>query len=134
MRLKWKGWAGFLCLFFALNAYPQDPDYKRGMQNYQAVVAGQKRLEDLSQAEQREVIAIAQVVRARRSSDDSEECSEARTRAERAASELADYARRLRTCAESSDYSNDCSTEFRRVKNAQYDYESAVSSVSSDCR
>lgn len=134
MKSKWKGWAGVLCLLFALNAYSQDLDYKRGMRNYQAVVAGQKKLEDLSQAEQREVMAIARVISARGSSDDSEDCAEARTRAERAASELADYARRLRTCAESSDYSNDCSSEFRRVKNAQYDYESAVSSVSSDCR
>jgi hypothetical protein len=134
--MKLKKWVGvsLLCALFAANAFPQEMNYKRGMQNYQAVTTGQKKLSELSAAEQREVVAIARLVSAQDSSGDSEECADARRRAERAASELADYARRLRTCAESNDFTNDCSTEFRRVRSAQDDYESAVSSVSSDCR
>lgn len=134
MGVKVSMWTVLLWTVFAANVYPQELDYKRGLQNYQAVVAGQKKLTDLSQAEQREVAVIARLMKARSTSNDSDECAESQRRAEQAASELADYARRLRNCAEGNDFSNDCSTEFRRVRGAQDDYESAVSSVASNCR
>ena len=60
-------------------------------------------------------------------------CEDARNDAESAASDLAGYARRLQQCAESVNFSDDCYTEFRRVKSAYDTYESALSDVSSDC-
>lgn len=122
-------------LAFAVPAIAQEFNYQRAAANYRAVITGQKKLEQLTEQEQKEVITMARVVRAGSASSDdgSGECREARERAESAASELADYARRLKSCAESGDTSDDCSTEFRRVKDAQHDYESAVSDVSSNC-
>jgi hypothetical protein len=63
----------------------------------------------------------------------SSDCEDARNDAESAASDLAGYARRLQQCAENEDFSDDCYTEFRRVKSAYDSYESTVSEVSSDC-
>lgn len=62
-----------------------------------------------------------------------EECTDSRSQAETAATDLAHYARRLQRCAESLDFSDDCSLEFRKVKNAQGEYESAVADVGSLC-
>lgn len=110
-------------------------DLQRGVKNYQEIMRGTKKLEQLSPQEQQEVIIIYQRVKARKSGNDkSSDCQDALSRAESSASELADYARRLRSCAESQNYSDDCSSEFRRVKNSYSDYESAVSSVGSYCR
>ncbi|MCX7035815.1 MAG: hypothetical protein NT064_04430 [Proteobacteria bacterium] len=124
-----------IILAFAVPTLAQELNYQRAVANYRAVIAGQKKLEQLTPQEQKEVIAMARVMRARSASsdDDSSDCRDARERAKSAASELADYARRLKNCAESGDMSDDCSTEFRRVKNAQYDYESAVADVRSNC-
>jgi len=61
------------------------------------------------------------------------DCGDARSSAESAAIDLADYSRRLQRCAEAGDYSDDCSSEFRRVRSSHSDYESAVSEVSSYC-
>lgn len=61
------------------------------------------------------------------------DCYDAKERATSAASDLSDYARRLQRCAESGDISDDCSTEFRRLRNSHSDYESAVSDISSYC-
>ncbi len=61
------------------------------------------------------------------------DCVNARSSAESAAGELASYARRLQRCAENGDYSDDCSSDFRRVRSSHSDYESAVSEVSSYC-
>lgn len=65
--------------------------------------------------------------------DDSSECHDAKSNAESSASDLSRYSRRLQQCAESGDYSDDCSSEFRRVQSAYGDYESAASDVSSYC-
>ncbi|MBI2380478.1 MAG: hypothetical protein HYV16_06970 [Gammaproteobacteria bacterium] len=62
-----------------------------------------------------------------------EECENAKEQAGSAASDLANYARRLQICAESEDFFDDCSTEFHRVKNAQGDYEMAVLAVMAYC-
>jgi len=61
------------------------------------------------------------------------DCTDARDRARSAASDLSDYARRLQRCADYADFSDDCSTEFRRVRYSHSDYESAVSDVSMYC-
>lgn len=60
-------------------------------------------------------------------------CAVARDAAQSAASELASTSQRLSRCAANEDFENDCSTEFRRVRFAHSDYESAVSEVQSDC-
>jgi hypothetical protein len=64
---------------------------------------------------------------------DDAECEDATSSAEYAASELSNYANRLQSCAESADYSDDCSMEFSHTRSAQDEYESAVSDVSSYC-
>jgi hypothetical protein len=78
--------------------------------------------------------ALTVCINASAQSDDwQKECLNANDQATSAASDLADRARRLQRCAEAGDYSDDCSTEFRRVKNAQSNYEAAVTEVSSKC-
>lgn len=110
-------------------------DFNRGLKNYQEIMAGRKKLDQLTPQERQEVIIIHTRVQASRAaSGGSRECQNARSEAKSKASELADYARRLRSCAEAEDLSDDCDSEFRRVKNAHSDYESAVSDVSSACR
>jgi hypothetical protein len=109
-------------------------DLQRGIRNYRDIVAGRKTLEQLSKQEREEVLIIFRRLRSQRAgSGQSSDCRDARSRAESAASELADYARRLQGCAEGQDFTDDCSSEFRRVRNAYSDYESAVSEVSSYC-
>jgi hypothetical protein len=109
-------------------------DLQRGLRNYRDILAGRKTLEQLSTQEREEVLIIFRRLRSREAeSGRSSDCRDARSRAESAASELAGYARRLQRCAEGQDFTDDCSSEFRRVKNAYSDYESAVSEVSSYC-
>jgi hypothetical protein len=120
-------------LFLSAPSHPQD--LQRGLKNYQAIMRGEKTLEQLSPQEKNEVILVYSRINPRPSEDEeSSNCENARSRARNAASELADYARRLRNCAASEDFGNDCSSEFRRVKNSHSDYESAVSEFSSYCR
>lgn len=108
-------------------------DLQRGYRNYQEVLRGTKKLEQLSPEERSEVLAIYRKLSASREGGSSQ-CRDARERARSAADDLANYSRRLKICAESEDYSDDCSTEFRRVRNAHSYYESAVSDVGSHCR
>ena len=111
----------------------QSQDLQRGLRNYQEVIAGRKKIEQLSVEEKREVLIIFRRVKARSNAGKSSECRDAQSRAESAASDLADQARRLKSCAESEDYSEDCSSEFRRTKNAHSEYEDAVSAVNGSC-
>ncbi len=121
-------------MLFAQAPQVQGLNLGRGFENYQAVVSGKKRLEQLSPQERQEVLIVYRRIKAQGDEGKSSECREARSRAEFAASELADTSRKLRNCAESQDYADDCSTEFRRVKNTHSDYEDAVASVNSECR
>lgn len=119
-----------LCL---ISAHAQDA--QRSVKNYQDVMSGRKKLDQLSPTEQAEVIRIYRYVQARTGSgSESSNCQNAKSQAQSTAADLANYSRRLRSCAEAEDFSDDCSSEFRRVRNAQSDYESAVSSVSSACQ
>ena len=130
------GFRSFIVLAALLIAAPVvAQDLQRGLRNYQDIMSGKKKLEQLLPQEKQEVIIIHRRVQAQRDgSGKSPECRDALSRAESAASELANYSRRLRSCAESQDFTDDCSTEFRRVRSAHGDYEDAVSSVSSYCR
>ena len=121
-------------LLFAVAPQATAQDLQRGLRNYQEIMAGRKKLDQLSPQEQQEVLIIFRRVRAAQNrSGKSSACRDAQERAESAASELADRARKLRNCAEAQDYSEDCSSEFRRVRSAHSDYESAVSSIQSEC-
>lgn len=119
-----------------LSSAPQSfaQDLQRGFRNYQEIMAGRKKLDQLSAPEQQEVLIVFHRVKAAQNkTGKSSACRDAQEQAESAAAELADRARKLRNCAESQDYNEDCSAEFRRVRSAHSDYESAVSSVQSDC-
>ena len=50
-----------------------------------------------------------------------------------AVSEIDSRLRRYVNCISSSDGSDDCSTEFRRLRSAQSDFESAVSDYQREC-
>jgi hypothetical protein len=108
-------------------------DQQRGLRNYQDVMGGRKKLEQLSPQERQEVLVIFRRIKSKSDDGKTSECKDARDRAATAAVELADRSRKLRSCAEAEDYSEDCSTEFRRVKNVYSDYEDAVSTVRSYC-
>ena len=113
-------------------AKAQDP--QRGLRNYQDILAGRKKLEQLTAQERDEVFQIhARVKAAQSRSGKSPSCQDAMARVESIADELADKSKRLRNCAESKNFSDDCSSEFRRVRSAQGDYESAVSTYKSEC-
>lgn len=87
----------------------------------------------MSPEEEREVFITHQRLKPQQYGGESSNCREAKEQAGAAASELADYSRRLRNCAEAQVYSDDCSSEFRRVRNSFSEYESAVSYVGSVC-
>lgn len=63
-----------------------------------------------------------------------DECREAVDRYNSAMNEAIDTARRYSNCVAGSQGNDDCSGQFRRVKNAQSDFESAVSEYSGECR
>lgn len=51
-----------------------------------------------------------------------------------ALSDIENYLRRYTRCLNSSDGADDCSSEFRRLRSAQSDFESAVSEYQLYCR
>lgn len=106
-------------------------DLQRGARNYYEIVAGKVTLESLSDEERNEVFLFYQLTRA--PPNDSPDCQDAWSDAQSAASELASSASSLKQCAEAEDFDDDCGSEFRRVRSAHSDYESAASDVSSNC-
>jgi len=108
--------------------------YQRAIENYRAVLAGTKKLGDLSADEQREVYAVARALSRRAPANQSSECRSAWDAANSARDELSDRAKRLMRCADDSDLQDDCDTELRRARSAQDDFSSAVSEVQSNCR
>lgn len=62
------------------------------------------------------------------------QCQALYEQASRTAARLADYARRLRMCAESSNLRDNCSGEYQRLNHAYSDYDEAVSMVRHQCR
>jgi hypothetical protein len=63
----------------------------------------------------------------------SADCSDATDRYNSVISEVSDTLRRYTRCLSSSSGRDDCSSEFRRLKNAQSDFESAVARYVSEC-
>jgi hypothetical protein len=62
------------------------------------------------------------------------ECSEAREKWSAARSDIRSKLRRYASCIDGNNGSDDCYSEFRRLKSAQSDFESAISDIRSDCR
>lgn len=113
----------------------QEYDYKRGYFNYQDIISGKKDYKSLSNTEKQEVLLIIKLLKKSSSYDDgdSEDCRDAKDAASSAAQKLASYARKLKRCADNEDFNDDCSTEVRRARNSQSNYESAISEVQSYC-
>jgi len=137
-----RGFRGLsIACLFALVSYfvfvsvgsSQNFDYEKAFQLYLQVLRGEKKFQNLTPEEQKQVIMIHRIISSGSGDEGSQECREAKERARSAADELAHYANKLKNCAESHDFSDDCYTEFRRTKNAFEEYESAVSEVSSEC-
>lgn len=61
------------------------------------------------------------------------ECSDATDAYNSTASDLRDAVRRYMRCLSTSGGHDDCSSESRRLKNAQFDFETAVSEYQSEC-
>jgi hypothetical protein len=61
------------------------------------------------------------------------DCSSAISSYNSAVDDISTYLKRYVGCVSSSDGNDDCSTEFRRLKNAQSDFESAVSEHQINC-
>ena len=61
------------------------------------------------------------------------DCGDATSTYNSAISDVSDALRRYSRCLSSSNGHDDCSSEFRRLKNAQSDFESAVSQYESEC-
>ena len=117
-----------LCLSVPCNA-----DSNAALQLYQQVISGQKKLDSLSPEQQQQVMMVHGIVS--RSSCDgcSDECRDAKEQAESYRDDLESYTKRLYRCVDGNDLTDDCYSEFRRVKSAHSDFESAVSDVGSYC-
>jgi len=121
------------CFVFFSVGSSQNFDYKKAYQLYLQVLRGEKKLENLTPDERKQVLIMHRIISSSKDNEGSEECQEAKERAHSAAGELGYYANKLKNCAETYDFSDDCYTEFRRTKNAFEEYEAAVSEVSSEC-
>jgi hypothetical protein len=121
----------FCFLFFTSAIYSSDQNEAYHL--YQQVMSGKKKLNSLSPEQQRQVIAIHTTLSRSRCDGCSDECREAKEQAESYRSDLESYTKRLYQCLEGNDLTDDCYSEFRRVKSAHSDFESAVSDVNSYC-
>ena len=63
----------------------------------------------------------------------SEDCQDAIAKYNEAISDISSTLRRYTNCVSSSRGHNDCSSEFRRLKAAQSDFEDAVMKYGSEC-
>lgn len=86
------------------------------------------------------ILAIANIANGRASDRDDLrqlvgwDCESAVSDYNNAVSEIDSYVRRYVNCVSGSQGQDDCSSEFRRLKNAQSDFKSAVSDYQSYCR
>lgn len=107
-------------------------DLQRGARNYQALMDSRIKLQDLSPAEQHEVL---DAIRAKEvTGNGSQECERARSSTRNAADDEMTYVQRLTQCIEGSRQTDRCGTEFERVRSAHHGYELAVSTRERVCR
>jgi hypothetical protein len=78
-------------------------------------------------------IAAAAVLSVLQSGAAIADCSDATSTYNSAISDVSDALRRYSRCLSNSNGHDDCSSEFRRLKNAQSEFESAVSEYESEC-
>jgi hypothetical protein len=64
---------------------------------------------------------------------DADGCNDATESYNSAISDIEGYLRRYARCVSDSQGNDDCSSEFRRLRSAQDDFESAVSNRQSEC-
>lgn len=62
------------------------------------------------------------------------DCSDAVSTYNSVISDISGYLRRYTSCLSNSNGHDDCSSEFRRLRSAQSDFESAVSGYERECR
>jgi len=62
-----------------------------------------------------------------------EECQELKEEAKEYREDLMKYTKRLYECLNNSNYTDDCYSEFRKVKSLHSDFESSISDISSEC-
>lgn len=118
--------------FISASPAAAQADLQRGLRNYQAILKGNKKLDDLSQQEKMEVYRVYRALR-KIGVGDSTECSEAKETAKSKSEDLEDSSKKLSACADQDDHRDDCSSEFSRVKSAYSDYEEAVSRLRDAC-
>lgn len=107
-------------------------DYARGLRNYESILTGAKKFEQLTETEKQEVMHI-RAVQLQYRKKDSPECQSARSEAQSNASNLSQYIGRLQRCVAAEDFKDDCGSEMHQARNAHSDYESAVSRFRSYC-
>jgi hypothetical protein len=79
------------------------------------------------------VLGIAAVLNAHPVYAATEECNDAISSYNSALSDVSDALRRYTRCLSSSGGHDDCSSQFRKLKNAQSDFEAAVSKHETQC-
>jgi hypothetical protein len=79
------------------------------------------------------VLCVATFCLERNSYADSSDCQDAISEYNSAISDVSTALRRYTNCVSSSKGHDDCLSEFRRLKSAQSDFESAVSKFGMEC-
>jgi hypothetical protein len=79
------------------------------------------------------VVIIVDLTSNRHARADPAECKEAIASYNSALEEISNAMKRYSRCVSDSQGNDDCSTEFRRMKSSQSDFETAVSNYGSEC-
>jgi hypothetical protein len=79
------------------------------------------------------VVGIVVLVGVSRATAGTEECRSAIDDYDSAKGDIADALKKYAACVANSDGQDDCDSEFSNLKDAQDDFESAVSDYQSDC-
>lgn len=131
MRLKLKITFYLVVVFFI--HIPAHSSEHEAFRLYQEITTGQKKFEHLSPEQQHQVMIIQRLMNRSKCDGCTDDCRDAKERAENIRSSLDGYSKQLYRFVESNDLTDDCSTEFRRVKSSQSDFESATSDVRNYC-
>lgn len=123
-----------ICLFFLLtNLISFSAIGNESFILYKQVISGKRTLDSLTPQQRQQVIEIHTAISRNSCEGCSDDCRDAKSQANNYRSDLEGYAKRLYRCVEDNDLKDDCDSEFRRVKNAHSDFESAISRVNSYC-
>ena len=114
--------------FLTVSAQQPQKNGDQLLQLYNEVVSGHRTIDSLSQADRQQVLLMHRMMA--RSCDRLKGTCLAVCEA---ANSLEDAANDLAQCARRHDFSNDCHSRARDVRDAADEYESAVSDASGDC-